>query len=133
MKKVLAILLGVTLLIGLVGTAAAEKTVINLWTFTTEVPGMVEKFMELNPDFAEQYEVVSTVIATTNGEYQPALDAALVAGGADAPDFYTAESAFVLKYTQGDAYQFAAPYKDLGIDVGAQLAAADIAQYTVDI
>ena len=133
MKKVLAILLGVTLLIGLVGTAAAEKTVINLWTFTTEVPGMVDKFMELNPDFADQYEVVSTVIATTNGEYQPALDAALVAGGDDAPDFYTAESAFVLKYTQGDAAGFAAPYADLGIDVEAALAAADIAQYTVDI
>ncbi len=133
MKKVLAILLGVTLLIGLVGTAAAEKTVINLWTFTTEVPGMVDKFLEMNPDFAAQYDVVSTVIATTNGEYQPALDAALVAGGADAPDFYTAESAFVLKYTQGDASGFAAPYKDLGIDVDAALAAADIAQYTVDI
>ena len=133
MKKLLAILLGITLLLGLVGTAAAEKTVINLWTFTDEVPKMVDKFLELHPDFAEQYEVKSTIVATTNGEYQPALDAALVSGGADAPDFYTAESAFVLKYTQGDAYQFAAPYKDLGIDVDAQLVASDIAQYTVDI
>jgi hypothetical protein len=133
MKKVLAILLGVTLLIGLVGTAAAEKTVINLWTFTDEVPKMVDKFMELHPDFAEMYEVVPTIVATTNGEYQPALDAALVGGGDDAPDMYTAESAFVLKYTQGDAYQFAAPYKDLGIDVDAELAAADIAKYTVEI
>ncbi len=134
MKKALAILLGLTLLLGMAGTAAAaDKTVINLWTFTTEVPGMVDKFLAMNPDFAAQYEVVSTVIATTNGEYQPALDAALLAGGADAPDFYTAESAFVLKYTQGDAYAYAAPYKDLGIDVDAALAAADIAQYTVDI
>ena len=133
MKKVLAILLGVTLLLGMVGTAVAEKTVINLWTFTTEVPGMVDKFLALHPDFAEQYDVVSTVIGTTNGEYQPALDAALLAGGDDAPDFYTAESAFVLKYTQGDAYSFAAPYADLGIDVAAELEAADIAQYTVDI
>ncbi len=134
MKKALAILLGLTLLLGMAGTAAAaDKTVINLWTFTDEVPKMVDKFLALNPDFAAQYEVVSTIIATTNGEYQPALDAALLAGGADAPDFYTAESAFVLKYTQGDAYQYAAPYKDLGIDVDAALAAADIAQYTVDI
>ena len=116
MKKALAILLGLTLLLGMAGTAAAaDKTVINLWTFTTEVPGMVDKFLAMNPDFAAQYEVVSTVIATTNGEYQPALDAALLAGGADAPDIYTAESAFVLKYTQGDAYAYAAPYKDLGI------------------
>lgn len=48
MKKVLAILLGVTLLLGLVSTAAAaDKTVINLWTFTTEVPGMFEKSLAL--------------------------------------------------------------------------------------
>ena len=135
MKKVLALLLGISLLIvGLAGTAVAEdKTVINLWTFTTEVPGMVDKFLALNPDFAAKYDVVSTVIGTTNGEYQPALDAALVAGGPDAPDFYTAESAFVLKYTQGDASSYAAPYADLGIDVDAELKAADIAQYTVDI
>ena len=49
------------------------------------------------------------------------------------PDFYTAEQGFILKYTQGDAYSFAAPYKDLGIDVDALMAAAEIAQYTVDI
>ena len=134
MKKVLAILLGLTLLMGIVGTAAAaEKTVINLWTFTDEVPKMIDKFLALNPDFAAQYEVKSTIVSTSNGEYQPALDAALLAGGPDAPDFYTAEQGFVLKYTQGDAYSFAAPYKDLGIDVEAALAAAEIAQYTVDI
>jgi hypothetical protein len=61
------------------------------------------------------------------------LDQALVSGGADAPDIYCAESAFVLKYTQGDAAQFAAPYKDLGIEVDKLLDEADIAQYTVDI
>ena len=134
MKKVLAILLGVTLLIGLVGTAAAEKTVINLWTFTTEVPGMVDKFMEMNPDFAEQYEVVSTVINDQNNQYANALDAALLAGGDDAPDIYTAESAFVLKYTQGDASSFAAPYADLGMgDVDAMVTEADIAKYAVEI
>lgn len=135
MKKALAILLGITmLLVGLVGTAAAEdKTVINLWSFTTEVPEMVDKFLEMNPDFAAKYDVQTTIVATTDGEYQPALDAALVGGGDDAPDLYTAESAFVLKYTQGDASSFAASYKDMGIDVDAELAAADIAQYTVDI
>ena len=59
---------------------------------------MIDKFLALNPDFAEQYEVKSTIISTSNGEYQPALDAALLAGGPDAPDFYTAEQGFVLKY-----------------------------------
>ncbi len=111
--------------------AASGDNVINLWAFTDEVPTMVEKFLELHPDFG--YTVNPTIIATTDGAYQPALDQALAAGGADAPDIYCAESAFVLKYTQGDASQYAAPYEDLGIDVDKEIADAQIAQYTVDI
>ena len=139
MKKLVAGMLCFCMLAGVVtactkesGNSSGKKT-INLWTFTDEVPNMVNKFMELHPDFAEQYEVVPTIIATTNGEYQPALDAALAAGGEDAPDFYCAESAFVLKYTQGDACEFAAPYDDLGLDTAAEIEAARIAQYSVDI
>ncbi len=109
---------------------ASVKT-LNLWAFTEEIPGMMAKFKEANPDFA--LEIKPTVIATTDGAYQPALDQALAAGGADAPDIYAAEAAFVLKYTKGDAYQYAASYKDLGMDVDNLLKEADIAQYTVDI
>ncbi len=104
---------------------------LNVYSFTNEVPDMIKKYKEQHPDFP--YEIKETIIATTDGAYQPALDAALAGGGADAPDIYTAEAAFILKYTQGDAYQYAAAYKDLGIDVDAKLAEADIAQYTVDI
>jgi hypothetical protein len=111
--------------------AAPSDNVINLWAFTDEVPNMVAKFLELNPDFG--YEVQSTIIATTDGAYQPALDQALAAGGADAPDMYCAEAAFILKYSQGDASSYAAAYEDLGIDVAAKTAEADIAQYTMDI
>ena len=111
--------------------APSGDNVINLWAFTDEVPGMVDKFLEAHPDFG--YEVNSTIIATTDGAYQPALDQALAAGGADAPDMYCAEAAFILKYAQGDASSYAAAYEDLGIDVAAKLAEADIAQYTVDI
>lgn len=107
------------------------KETINVWAFTDEVPGMIEKFIETHPDF--NYDVNATVIATTDGAYQPALDQALAAGGADAPDIYCAEAAFVLKYTQGDASQYACPYEDLGIDVAAETEAAKIAQYTMDI
>lgn len=111
--------------------AATGDNVINLWAFTDEVPTMVDKFLEQNPDFG--YEVNSTIIATTDGAYQPALDQALASGGKDAPDIYCAEAAFVLKYTQGDASQYAAAYEDLGIDVASEIETADIAQYTVDI
>ncbi|MBQ0027122.1 MAG: extracellular solute-binding protein [Lachnospiraceae bacterium] len=110
---------------------ADGDNVINLWSFTDEIPGMVDKFLEANPDFG--YTVNTTIIATTDGAYQPALDQALAAGGAEAPDIYAAEAAFVLKYAQGDASGFAAAYEDLGIDVAGGLSSADIAQYTVDI
>lgn len=105
--------------------------VINVWSFTDEVPKMLEKYKAMHPDFPYEFKV--TIIATTDGAYQPALDQALSGGGADAPDLYTAESAFVLKYTKGDAAQYAASYKDLGIEVDKLLKEADIAQYTVDI
>lgn len=110
---------------------ADPDKVINVWSFTDEVPGMIEKYIEAHPDFG--YEINTTIIATTDGAYQPALDQALASGGSDAPDIYCAEAAFVLKYTQGDAAQYAAPYEDLGIDVDQAIADADIAQYTVDI
>ena len=136
MKKALSMFLCLTLIFSMsiaFGSASAEasKGVINVYSFTEEVPGMIAKYIEMNPDFG--YTVNSTVIATTDGLYQPALDQALAAGGADAPDIYCAESAFVLKYTQGDMSSFAAPYADLGIDVAAETKAADIAQYTMDI
>ena len=136
MKKVLSVILCLTLTLSMMvafGSASAEasKGVINVFTFTDEVPKMIDRYIELNPDFG--YTVNSTIIATTDGAFEPALDQALLAGGADAPDIYCAESAFVLKYTQGDMASYAAPYEDLGIDVAAATKAADIAQYTIDI
>ena len=111
--------------------AAPAGEVINVWAFTDEVPNMIQNYKDLHPDFP--YEINATIIATTDGAYQPALDQALAAGGAEAPDIYCAEAAFVLKYAQGDASGYAAPYEDLGIDVAADIEAADIAQYTIDI
>lgn len=131
MKKLLALLICLVLL----GTCAAAigegSKVLNVWAFTDEVPNMINRYKELHPEF--DYEINTTIIATTDGAYQPALDLALAEGGANGPDLFCAEAAFVLKYTQGDAASFAAPYKDLGIDVDAKVAEADIAQYTIDI
>lgn len=112
-------------------TTGEKKGTINLWSFTDEVPKMVDKYVELHPDFA--YDVETTIIATTDGAYAPALDQALASGGADAPDMYCAEAAFALKYTQGDASSYAATYEELGIDIDNKLSEAGIAQYSVDI
>src|SRR5574344_2756152 len=118
------------------GEASASKDdpnvkTINVWSFTDEVPKMIEKYKAAHPEFT--YEVKTTIIATTDGAYQPALDQALAAGGPDAPDMYCAESAFVLKYTKGDASKYAAAYKDLGIDIDKEVKDSAIAQYSVDI
>ena len=110
-----------------------DRLVINLWSFTDEVPNMVVRYKELNPDFAARYHVNVTVISTTDGLYEPALDQALVAGGSDAPDIFTAEAAFVLKYTQGDMADFALPYAELGIDIYNLIESSQIAPYTVEI
>ncbi|MDR3050622.1 MAG: ABC transporter substrate-binding protein [Oscillospiraceae bacterium] len=134
MKKFVSLVLALCLLASLsvlTSASAAGGGVINLYSFTDEVPKMIERYIELHPDFG--YTVNATIIATTDGLYQPALDQALAAGGAEAPDMYCAESAFVLKYTQGDMSGYAAAYADLGIDVATVVKAADIAQYTIDI
>lgn len=107
-----------------------EKVTINLWSFTDEIPNMTKKYLETHPDANVEFK--TTVIATTDGAYQPALDQALAGGGKDAPDLYAAESAFVLKYTQGDASDYAANYADLGLD-DQMVKDAGIAQYSVDI
>ncbi|MDR1643194.1 MAG: ABC transporter substrate-binding protein [Clostridiales bacterium] len=101
---------------------------INLWSFTDEVPGMVEDYKKLHPDLP--YDFKTTIIATSDGGYQIALDAALAAGGAEAPDIFCAEAAFIKKYVEGP---FTATYKSLGIDVDAEAKAAGIAQYTMDV
>ncbi|MBR6525148.1 MAG: extracellular solute-binding protein [Clostridia bacterium] len=133
MKKVLSLVLALLMVLSCASFASAEgeKGVINLYAFTDEVPKMLQHYIDTHPEFG--YTLNTTIIATTDGLYQPALDQALTAGGADAPDIYCAEAAFILKYAQGDMASYAAAYDDLGIDTAAAIEAADIAQYTVDI
>ena len=135
MKKILSVLCVLTvaaaLFTGCSKKAAKGPVTVNLWSFTDEIPGMVEKYIADHPDCG--FTVNKTIIATTEGAYQPALDQALMSGGAEAPDMYAAEAAFILKYSQGDMQQYAMPYKDLGIDIDAKIKAAEIAPYTVDI
>lgn len=62
---------------------AEGDVVLNVWAFTDEVPNMVQKYIDLHPDCG--FTMNATIIATTEGAYQPALDQALAAGGADQP------------------------------------------------
>jgi len=134
MRKTFAILLCLALLLPLAlmsASAEESKGVINLWSFTPEVAGMVDKFLELHPDFG--YTFSETTINNDGGMYEAALDQALAAGGADAPDLYCAEAAYIVKYAQGDMAEFAAPYASIIADVDAKIAAAEIAPYAIDL
>ena len=133
MKKLFAMLLALIMVFALAAPmASAEgKIVIHVKSFTDEVPKMIARYVELHPEFAEKYEIETTIVATTDNGYQNALDAALA--NDEVPDIYCAEAAFVLKYAQGDACAYAAAYEDLGIDVAAETEAAAIAPYTIEI
>lgn len=132
MKKLLALVLAAVLVFGMMSvTAAADsKVTINLWSFTDELQGMMNKYLELHPEMAEKYEINSTVINNDGSAYVNALESALMNGEVD---IYGAEADYVFKYSQGEASEYAVPYVDLGIDVAAGIEAAEIAPYTVDI
>lgn len=104
---------------------------IDLWAFTDEVPKMVDYFVKTHPDFP--YEIRTTIIATTDGMYQPALDEALRAGDNWSPDIYCVESAFAYKYIKGDFSGYAATYEELGIDVDSKIQEAKIGDFIVDM
>jgi len=115
------------------GEAVAGQQTVNLWSFTQEVPDMMALFLENNPEYAERYNVMTTVISDQDGAYMIALDQALEAGGADIPHLFTAEAAFVLRYTQGAMANHAMPYTELGIDVENLINEVGIASYAIEI
>ncbi len=103
------------------------NNVIQIYSFTDEIPRALQMYKELHPEFP--YEINATIIATTDGLYEPALDEALAAGDAD---IYCVEADFIAKYTKGEMSSYAMPYKDLGINVAAETIAADIAKYSIE-
>ena len=108
------------------------NNVINVYSYTDEVPNLIKAYMDSHPDVAKKYKIKTTVVYTDGGAYQAALDAALTAGGDTAPDIYAVQEDFAYKYTKGDMSAFAAPYTSLGIKSG-EITDAKIAPYIQDI
>lgn len=110
MRKHIMFVLSLIIIASMVMTGAAfaeepaEKTVLNVWSFTNEIRTMAIAFEGVNPDV----DVVYTMIPMTNGEYQTKLKAAL--GTADAPDVVALEAAFVKEWVEAD---FLADLSDL--------------------
>lgn len=110
---------------------ANDSKIINLWSYTDELPMAAEKFMSTHPDF--EYEFCTTLVATDSGGYQSAIDNALAAGGINAPDIYAVELGFVYKYVNGEALWYAGKYEDLGIDVNQAVIDSAINPYQVSV
>lgn len=109
-----------------------NSKVIRVLSFTDEVPGIIDAYFKAHPNTG--YRVESSIVETTNGEYQPVLDNFLINGGKDAPDIFATEAAFVLKYTRDDLADRTMSFKELGFDdLESRIAQAEIANYTVQL
>ena len=102
MKKVLSLVLVLMLAMSVMMFASAEETVtLNVWSFTNEFQGMIEKyFAPTHPEIAFNF----VIYPTDGGEYTSHVDTlfAADAASADAPDIFTLEAAFVKKYVNSD-------------------------------
>lgn len=113
------------------GGTTPDKKVINVWSNSEYMSGILDKFKELHPDF--NYEINLTDLSFSDVDYPGVLDQALAAGGPEAPDLYSVEAPDVMRYTQGDAYSYAADYKALGMEIDTLLAEASIPKYFLEL
>lgn len=103
MKKVLSLVLAAMLLLGCMSFASAEeeKITLQVWSFTNELEGMIEKYYAPSHP---NVEIKYTLYPTDGGEYTSKVDSVMAAAATsdEAPDVFTLEAAFVKKYVNSD-------------------------------
>ena len=111
MRKLVALVLASMLLLSVFSFAAAEeKVTLNIWSFTDELRGMIDKYYKpAHPDV----EITYTLYPTDGSEYRNKLDTVIATAptGSEAPDVFALEAAFVKYYVNSDT---TAPLSDLG-------------------
>jgi len=102
MKKILSLVLALMMVLGCMSFASAEEEIVlNVWSFTNELEGMINTYYLPNhPNVKINY----TIYPTDGGAYTTAVDTLLAAdaASAEAPDIFTLEAAFVKKYVNSD-------------------------------
>ena len=102
MKKILSLVLALMMVLGCMSFASAEEEIVlNVWSFTNELEGMIAKYYApSHPNVKINY----TIYPTDGGEYTSKVDAlmASAATSEEAPDIFTLEAAFVKKYVNSD-------------------------------
>ena len=102
MKKILSLVLALMMVLGCMSFASAEEEIVlNVWSFTNELEGMINKYYApSHPNVKINY----TIYPTDGGEYTSKVDALMASAAAseEAPDVFTLEAAFVKKYVNSD-------------------------------
>lgn len=108
MKKILALLLSASIMLGLAGCKESEEGAakievdeglsgkLTIWSFTNEIKVMATVFKEKYPNVEIEYVMTSD----QDGEFPAKLDAAIQSN--DLPDVVALESAFVRKYVEAN-------------------------------
>ncbi|MCL2199871.1 MAG: hypothetical protein FWB80_13210 [Defluviitaleaceae bacterium] len=109
-----------------------EGVEIIIYGWNDELSTAMERYKEMHPDFLFTFRPV-THFTDWDGSYEIGLNAALLAGGADAPHVFFVEQAFVVNYTQYYFAHHALPYSELlGGDVHPFIERAQIPSFIVD-
>lgn len=114
------------------GQGEEQEKIIRIFCYNDEVKQIIEKFMELHPDFGYDIKIITeyafgcidrSVIVNNlmNGAYDM-----------EPPDMFSIEVDYIYPYTHGSNYRFAAPYEELGIDVDTLVKEAGIPRYMVE-
>ena len=102
MKKILSLVLALMMVLGCMSFASAEEEIVlNVWSFTNELEGMINTYyLPSHPNVKINY----TIYPTDGGAYTTAVDTLMAAdaASAEAPDVFTLEAAFVKKYVNSD-------------------------------
>ena len=102
MKKVLALVLALAMVLGCCSFAVAEdKIKLVVWSFTNELQGMIEKYYLPNHP---ELEIEFQIYPTDGNAYTTKVDNLLGANATseEAPDIFTLEAAFVKHYVEMD-------------------------------
>lgn len=111
-------------------TEVDNSNVINVFCYSSEIVEMCELYKSMHPDC--DYEFQYTQIASSEGAYQMALEAAVRADDSNSPDIFVVEEDYADKYINGALSEYIAGYDELGIDIDVEVKDAGIAQFVVD-
>jgi len=118
---------------GLNGSAsnAKKEKVIRIYDAFGGLSELVDKFLELHPDF--DYGIEFQELNYHPDPHRFLQDILQGKSDVEPPDIYMVDMYHAIAYTQGSASQYALPYEELGLDVDKLTKEAGIPRYVIDV